>query len=109
MAYKGLDSISVSDIEATGVTSQLAHEIYSTLIKIINIYGPATPETWQTISTTILTPQLPFLIHQMMYYGCYKDFGPDPPAWIPAPYVFVDGPCFILLCMCLHLINMTFF
>ncbi|XP_010497647.1 PREDICTED: probable acyl-activating enzyme 17, peroxisomal, partial [Camelina sativa] len=23
----------------------------------------------------------------MLYYGCYKDFGPDPPAWIPDPKV----------------------
>lgn len=98
MAYKGLDCITLSDIEATGVTSQLAHEIYNKLIKIIQIYGPATPATWQTISTTILTPKLPFLLHQMMFYGCYKDFGPDPPAWIPDPYVFLDASSFFL-CM----------
>ncbi|XP_074371046.1 putative acyl-activating enzyme 17, peroxisomal isoform X1 [Apium graveolens] len=85
MAYKGLDCITSSDIEATGVTSQLAHEIYNKLINIIQIYGPATPDTWQSICTTILTPKLPFLLHQIMYYGCYNDFGPDPPAWIPAP------------------------
>lgn len=85
MAYKGLDCITSSDIAAIGVPSEAADEIYEKLTKIIQIYGAATPEAWKSISKSILSPELPFSLHQMMYYGCYKDFGPDPPAWIPDP------------------------
>ncbi|XP_022738682.1 probable acyl-activating enzyme 17, peroxisomal isoform X2 [Durio zibethinus] len=85
MVYKSLDSVTVEDIEASGISSQLAEEIHRKVAEIVNNYGAATPETWNLISKHVLTPNLPFSLHQMMYYGCYKDFGPDPPAWIPDP------------------------
>ncbi|GMY15415.1 probable acyl-activating enzyme 17, peroxisomal [Fagus crenata] len=83
--YKALDHITSSDIEALGISAKLAERIHEKLNEIIRNYGPATPDTWQNICERILTPDLPFSFHQMMYYGCYKDFGPDPPAWIPDP------------------------
>ena len=87
--YKALDHITSSDIEALGISAKLAERIHEKLNEIIRNYGPATPDTWQNICERILTPDLPFSFHQMMYYGCYKDFGPDPPAWIPDPYVTI--------------------
>ncbi|CAH9142654.1 unnamed protein product [Cuscuta epithymum] len=83
--YKGLDSISIADIEVLGINYDLAAEFHEKLTKIVDHYGPATPQTWQRVSKDLLTPDLPFPLHQMMYYGCYKDFGPDPPAWLPCP------------------------
>ncbi|XP_016450829.2 hexanoyl-CoA synthase isoform X1 [Nicotiana tabacum] len=81
--YKGLDSVTVADVEALGIASELAGEIHEKLTRIVRNYGATTPQTWHHISKEILTPKLPFSLHQMMYYGCYKDFGPDPPAWLP--------------------------
>lgn len=83
MAHKSLDGISASDIEALGIEREVAKSLHGRLTKIIRNYGTATPDTWSNISRHILSPDLPFSFHQMMYYGCYKDFGPDPPAWIP--------------------------
>ncbi|KAA8542327.1 hypothetical protein F0562_023537 [Nyssa sinensis] len=83
MAYKALDCITSSDIAALGVPSDVADRLYDNLTQIIRTYGPATPQTWQHISKHLLNPDLPFSLHQMMYYGCYRDFGPDPPAWLP--------------------------
>ncbi|GAB2300832.1 Probable acyl-activating enzyme 17, peroxisomal [Dionaea muscipula] len=80
---KGLDSITVSDIEAHGIPSHDAVRIHQKLSEIIANHGPATPQTWQNLTKLVLRPDLPFSFHQAMYYGCYRDFGPDPPAWLP--------------------------
>ncbi|GAV63693.1 AMP-binding domain-containing protein/DUF3353 domain-containing protein/DUF4009 domain-containing protein [Cephalotus follicularis] len=85
MAYKGLDCISKSDIEALGIPSQAADKHHQKLTEIIHTYGTDTPATWQNITSQILLPHLPFSFHQMLYYGCYKGFAPDPPAWLPHP------------------------
>ncbi|XP_062158336.1 probable acyl-activating enzyme 17, peroxisomal [Alnus glutinosa] len=85
MAFKALDCITRSDIEALGISLELAEGLHERLTEIIRIYGPATPDTWRNISKRVLNPDLPFSFHQMMYYGCYRDYGPDPPAWIPDP------------------------
>ncbi|KAI3513298.1 hypothetical protein L1887_20627 [Cichorium endivia] len=83
MAFKSLDSICLSDIIELGIAPETATQLHQELIQIIQSYGPSTPQTWKQISTRLLNPDLPFSFHQMMYYGCYKDFGPDPPAWLP--------------------------
>ncbi|XP_002512007.2 probable acyl-activating enzyme 17, peroxisomal isoform X1 [Ricinus communis] len=85
MAYKSLDAISVSDIQALGIASPAAEKLFKEISDIITHYGAATPQTWSRISKRLLNPDLPFSFHQIMYYGCYKDFGPDPPAWLPDP------------------------
>ncbi|XP_059644423.1 probable acyl-activating enzyme 17, peroxisomal [Cornus florida] len=85
MAYKALDHITSSDISALGLPSEVAESIYENLTQIVRNYGSATPESWQRISKHLLNPDLPFSLHQMLYYGCYQDFGPDPPAWLPDP------------------------
>ncbi|MBA0707714.1 hypothetical protein Golax_019742 [Gossypium laxum] len=85
MVYRSLDSVTVKDVEALGISSELAQEIHKKVTEIVHNYGSATPETWSRISKRVLTPNLPFSLHQTLYYGCYKDFGPDPPAWIPDP------------------------
>ncbi|KAK9073268.1 hypothetical protein SSX86_007592 [Deinandra increscens subsp. villosa] len=83
MVYKSLDSICISDIVDLGIQPETANQLHQKLTEIIQSYGPATPQTWKQIYTQILNPDLPFPFHQMMYYGCYLDFGPDPPAWLP--------------------------
>ncbi|PQM41161.1 putative acyl-activating enzyme 17 peroxisomal isoform X2 [Prunus yedoensis var. nudiflora] len=83
MAYKSLDRVTVSDIEALGIESEAAKRLHASLTNIIQNYGPATPDTWRNITARVLSPELPFSFHQMLYYGCYKVFGPDPPAWLP--------------------------
>ncbi|XP_030493803.2 hexanoyl-CoA synthase-like isoform X1 [Cannabis sativa] len=83
MAFKSLDSVTSSDIAALGIDPQLAHSLHGRLAEIVSNHGSATPHTWRCISSHLLSPDLPFSLHQMLYYGCYKDFGPDPPAWIP--------------------------
>ncbi|KAH0707670.1 probable acyl-activating enzyme 17, peroxisomal [Solanum tuberosum] len=83
--YKTLDSVTVADVEALGIYTELAGKLHGELTRIVRNYGSATPQTWYHISKELLTPNLPFSFHQMMYYGCYKDFGPDPPAWLPDP------------------------
>ncbi|KAL8141863.1 hypothetical protein V2J09_014895 [Rumex salicifolius] len=83
MAHKALDEVTVSDIEAQGIPSQSADYIHRKLTGAIHAHGPGSPATWKNISKEILSPELPFAFHQMMYYGCYKKFGSDPPAWLP--------------------------
>jgi hypothetical protein len=96
MAFKALDCITRSDIEALGISPELAEGLHERLTEITRIYGPATPDTWWNISKRVLSPDLPFSFHQMMYYGCYRGYGPDPPAWIPDPYVLLTALLTIL-------------
>ncbi|KAJ6411507.1 hypothetical protein OIU84_008142 [Salix udensis] len=83
--HKALDSISVSDIEALGIPASIALKLYTDVSEIINTHGPSSPQTWTLLSKRLLHPLLPFSFHQMMYYGCFRDFGTDPPAWSPDP------------------------
>ncbi|XP_023529559.1 probable acyl-activating enzyme 17, peroxisomal [Cucurbita pepo subsp. pepo] len=83
MDYRALDSITVTDIKALGIASEVADELHGLLTDIIRSYGNGSPETWCHISKRVLSPDLPFSFHQMMYYGCYKHYGSDPPAWMP--------------------------
>ncbi|KAM7267608.1 hypothetical protein ACFE04_009774 [Oxalis oulophora] len=85
MAYKGLDCITNKDIEALGIPFEDSETLHEKLQQIISIHHKTPPATWQNICQLILRPDHPFSFHQMLYYGCYKDFGPDPPAWIPDP------------------------
>ncbi|KAL6549377.1 putative acyl-activating enzyme 17, peroxisomal [Orobanche hederae] len=83
--HKTLDCITIGDIAALGIAHEKADELHSQLRQIIQNWGSGTPQTWHNISKHLLTPDLPFSIHQMMYYGCYKHYGPDPPAWLADP------------------------
>ncbi|KAL8474799.1 hypothetical protein ACS0TY_031292 [Phlomoides rotata] len=83
--YKSLDSITSSDIAALGIPNEKADELHRHLAGIIENCGAGTPQTWHKISKNLLSPELPFSLHQMMYYACYKYFGSDPPAWSPDP------------------------
>ncbi|KAI4335841.1 hypothetical protein L6164_014447 [Bauhinia variegata] len=86
MAYKSLDTITRFDIESLGIAAEYAARLHESLTEIIGVHGTGTPATWHYITKRILNPQLPFSFHQMLYYGCYKDYGPDPPAWLPDSY-----------------------
>ncbi|PWA74948.1 acyl-activating enzyme 17 [Artemisia annua] len=81
--YKTLDTVQVSDIVNVGISPETAAQLHKKVDEIIKKYGSGCPETWKEISTRVLNPDLPFGFHQMMFYGCYKEFGPDPIAWLP--------------------------
>ncbi|XP_057766900.1 probable acyl-activating enzyme 17, peroxisomal [Salvia miltiorrhiza] len=81
--YKSLDGITAADIAALGISTETAEQLHRQLAGIIENHGAGTSRTWQNISKHLLKPDLPFSFHQIMYYGCYKHFGPDPPAWMP--------------------------
>nr|CAD1826672.1 unnamed protein product [Ananas comosus var. bracteatus] len=84
MAYAALDRISAEDIAAVGVASDEAEKLRVALREVLREYGSSGPEAWREISKRLLNPNLPFALHQMLYYGCYKDCDSDtPPAWIP--------------------------
>ena len=87
MGYKALDRITRSDIEEEvgTVAAGVAERIYERLTEIVRNYGADTPDAWRSICERVLSPDLPFSFHQMMYYGCYNVYGTDPPAWIPDP------------------------
>ncbi|XP_004299255.1 PREDICTED: probable acyl-activating enzyme 17, peroxisomal [Fragaria vesca subsp. vesca] len=85
MAHKSLDTVTIANIESLGIEPELANRLHGSLAKIIADHGAASQDTWRNITGHVLSPDLPFSFHQMMYYGCYKDFGPDPPAWLPDP------------------------
>lgn len=106
--YRTLDSVTVADVEALGIPTELAGKLHEELTRIVRNYGSVTPQTWHHISKELLTPNLPFSFHQMMYYGCYKDFGPDPPAWLPDPLVPLTF-LWVLIWSFLWNINLTIF
>ncbi|XP_060204868.1 hexanoyl-CoA synthase-like isoform X2 [Lycium barbarum] len=81
--YKPLYSITVDDIQALGISSITAAQLHRKLTEVVATYGNDAIKTWQHISQHILTPDLPFPFHQLMYYGSYFHYGPDPPAWLP--------------------------
>lgn len=83
VTYKTLDTVQVSDIVNAGISPETAAQLHKKVDEIIKKYGSGCPETWKEISTRVLNPDLPFGFHQMMFYGCYKEFGPDPIAWLP--------------------------
>ncbi|KAG6413779.1 hypothetical protein SASPL_126493 [Salvia splendens] len=83
--YMSLDAVTAADIAALGISEEASDQLHRQLAGILEIHGAGTSQTWQSISKHLLTPELPFSLHQMMYYGCYKHFGPDPPAWLPRP------------------------
>ncbi|WOK95424.1 putative acyl-activating enzyme 17, peroxisomal [Canna indica] len=84
MAYKALREITAEEIAATGVPSEEAERLHATLRQILLEHGNSGPKAWDSISKHLLSPCLPFPLHQMMYYGCYRGFDSDPPpAWIP--------------------------
>ncbi|XP_049396073.1 probable acyl-activating enzyme 17, peroxisomal isoform X1 [Solanum stenotomum] len=84
--YQPLRSVTVEDIQALqGISAAAAAQLHRKLTEIVAKYGADATNTWRHISQYLLTPDLPFAFHQMMYYGCYFDYGPDPPAWLPDP------------------------
>ncbi|XP_042418915.1 probable acyl-activating enzyme 17, peroxisomal [Zingiber officinale] len=84
MAYKAVAEVAAEEIAATGVPMEEAGRIHLGLRQVITDCGGTGPEAWDAISKRILSPTLPFPLHQMLYYGCYRDFGSNPPpAWIP--------------------------
>lgn len=89
--YKPLHSITVENIQALGISSDAAAQLHLKLTEIVATYGADATKTWQHISQHLLTPDIPFSFHQMMYYGCYINFGPDPPAWLPDPLYLHHG------------------
>ena len=83
-AFKSLDEVSVQDIYDLGLLRSDAELIHEKLRRILLETKNNPVDSWQRISKRILRPELPFSLHQMMFYGCYKGYVSDtPPAWIP--------------------------
>ncbi|KAK1315876.1 putative acyl-activating enzyme 17, peroxisomal [Acorus calamus] len=86
MAFETLDKITVEDISAVGIPVDEAGRLHGELSEILRDHGHSPPEAWRVISKRLLRPDLPFSLHQMLYYGCYRGIGSDtPPAWFPDP------------------------
>ncbi|CAA6670649.1 unnamed protein product [Spirodela intermedia] len=84
-AYKKLEEVSTEDISAAGVPPREAARVNGELRRILQETQDDAEETWRRVSSRVLRPEHPFPLHQMMFYGCYKDYGSDTPAWIPDP------------------------
>jgi hypothetical protein len=84
---KGLEELTATDIEETGLSSSQAQGIYKELLRIVQQNrGPVA--TWTRISQELLEPSHPYGLHQLLYQSTYKNWdattaGP-PPAWIPS-------------------------
>ena len=77
--------LTVEQIVACGSEKAEASEIAETVNRILPTQSPTA--CWHEISRHILTPQHPFILHQLLYETVYADFdrathGP-PPAWFP--------------------------
>jgi hypothetical protein len=82
---QALDKITAEEISAVGVPAEEAERLHVALGDIIRKHGTSGPATWREISSGMLTPELPFALHQMLYYGCYRVYpSSTPPAWIPS-------------------------
>ena len=80
MGYKALDRITRLDIEEeVGIVAAagVAERIHERLTEIVRNYGADTPDMWRSICEHVLSPDLPFSFHQMMYYGSYNGYGTD--------------------------------
>ncbi|RRT47543.1 hypothetical protein B296_00037311 [Ensete ventricosum] len=71
MAYRALEDIMVEEIGAAGVPPDEAERLHAGLRRILLESGSSGPEAWDAISKRLLSPDFPFPLHQMMYYGCY--------------------------------------
>ncbi|XP_020580354.1 probable acyl-activating enzyme 17, peroxisomal [Phalaenopsis equestris] len=84
MAVRSLDELTVEHISSTGLPANEAERLHGELTAILRKQGNSGPAAWKFLSRRLLNPDLPFAFHQMIYYGCYKEFGSaTPPAWIP--------------------------
>ena len=77
--------LTLKQIIACGLEKTEALEIAETINRLLRTQSPTA--CWQEISRRILTPQHPFVLHQLLYETVYTDFdsvtqGP-PPAWFP--------------------------
>ncbi|ONK69440.1 uncharacterized protein A4U43_C05F22910 [Asparagus officinalis] len=82
--YRSLSEITADQISAVGIPSDEAESLHRELRRMLRDHGSSARDTWKCISKRMLNPNQPFALHQMMYYGCYKDYPSDtPPAWFP--------------------------
>ncbi|ONK54960.1 uncharacterized protein A4U43_UnF9200, partial [Asparagus officinalis] len=81
--YRSLSEIITNRISAVEIPSNEAEILHCELRCILRDYGSSAPDSWKSISKRMLNPNQPFALHQMMHYGCYKDYPFDtPPAWL---------------------------
>jgi acetyl-CoA synthetase len=77
-------NLSVEDLCETGVPVGVAKDIRKLLINLPAHDNPA--ETWRDVSHNILSPDMPFSLHRLLYDTIYKEWdhaqGP-PPSWLP--------------------------
>uniref|UniRef100_A0A1D1XQL0 4-coumarate--CoA ligase n=1 Tax=Anthurium amnicola TaxID=1678845 RepID=A0A1D1XQL0_9ARAE len=82
--YKKLGEVTAEDIAAAGVPLDEAARVHEELARVLREAGAQPEATWRGVSAQVLRPDLPFALHQMLFYGCFVDYGSDtPPAWTP--------------------------
>ncbi|XP_011623292.1 probable acyl-activating enzyme 17, peroxisomal isoform X2 [Amborella trichopoda] len=86
MAPLPLETVTVEQIRELDIPRDEAEKFYQKVQQILSDHGSCRVKTWDNISKHLLSPELPFALHHMMYYGCYSEWdatqlGP-PPAWI---------------------------
>lgn len=83
-SYELLDRVTADGIAALGVPADDARRVHGELAAILREHGGSPPDVWKAVSSRVLRPDHPFALHQMMFHGCYRDYGSDtPPAWFP--------------------------
>jgi acetyl-CoA synthetase len=68
----------------SGITPEIAQDLSHKINLILNTYSAE--HAWNIISKDILSPKLPFQIHQLVFAQCYphwQDLPESAPAWIP--------------------------
>jgi len=79
-----IPEFSLPELEATGLDGETADKV----LKKINhrLSSGTSAEQWQETYQTILTPEIPFALHKLLYERIYAEWdhrkGP-PPAWFP--------------------------
>ncbi|QDT28279.1 Acetyl-coenzyme A synthetase [Gimesia panareensis] len=75
--------ISAAALENCGLASESAAQLEQ---RLQALSSENEHELWQTLTTEILTPDLPFSVHQLLYQSVYQsqlDSGTPAPAWFP--------------------------
>ena len=83
----GSQALDTAALVGAGLADEAAHTFAAELDDAIATSPEASAvELWSDISRRLLTPAIPFSVHQLVYQWVYRDWDPGdgpPPAWIP--------------------------
>ncbi|CAM6090651.1 unnamed protein product [Calypogeia fissa] len=86
---KSVEDLEVADLVNAGLTPEEARFFLERLRQVIVSVGYyKLPAAWDRISKTLLTPEHPHALHQLLYLSTYKKWDPErlgpPPGWLPS-------------------------